>query len=522
MSTLIYTRMKRKHLFTWLLAGVLGAIALFPAMLFGQAQAQDAGQDQESGLVKKLQYGDTHNHATILGWGDRMRMYQLDRFHSLDGFVTDRGAFQFYVPGMDEEYHLDLFTYRFTMAEDYRWYSNPNGLRTYVGSVNVLNFATVTELKSSVQLSGKHRIDVELTQEENLQARRVFAVLSYRYNLMPHHWIGFSHTAGSYKPDLDLNLFYQVGNFQDGFARFTYTFADLYNNAIYDGLGVESNITDTSRSYESLPGIISFQLSTPKKWGLRAEFTGGFQLENEATIGSLGLGSGGEVLVSRRYRQREANNYLGALIEYSRTYLTAGVLFQRHFTAVRRDTVGESSITSRYRAEQNFNRLGAFVMARSEQLEWESWVYLQNYQDRQTGENFALSPISDSLDYKENRVMLRNRISWKPPYRGLILGIEHLLDMRDFPDDDPGDLNSNTGDNPDFQIFQRYLASDASQLSPLTDTSSRLTLLVGYQFHPRARIVAGVGYDLDNDLNSKAEQGGQRFDNGFARIELTW
>jgi len=463
-------------------------------------------------------YSSDNSSATLMGWHQQMDITLKDRFNSREGFVTDRGAFQFYVPGMDEEYHMDVFTFGFTPQEDYIWSRAQNGFRTYLGSVNVVNFATTSELKNSIELADKHRIDVRAIQEDNLQASRLFLDLGYRYNFMSNHWVGFSHTAGGFKPDLDGTMFYQWGSVRNGMLRLDISFLDYANNFIFSGLGVDSKVSDISRVYESKPKLFTLKFISPD-WidNLRAEVVAGFQTEADAGIGELTFDTNSQITVTNTFRDKEQNSYQGALLEYDMEYITLGATFQRTNSETVRDTIESSSIDVNYQSEQTMRRLGLYLLANSENVSWQTWVNFQRYDDIQEGSQFEIATIQDTLNFKEKRIMMRNRLQWRPPHRGIIAGIEHIMDFREFLDDDP-EL-----DEPlDFEKMNNFLSSDDSGLSAIHDMNSRLTFIIGYQFHPRAKVEIGVGYDLDNDLNSKAEQGGQRFDDGFGRIQLRW
>lgn len=468
--------------------------------------------------VKSIHIADRFTHTTLFGWDREMRTILSDRFHSREGFVTDRGAFQYFVPGMDEEYHLDLFTYKFTPQEDYQWMKQNNGMRTYVGSVNVVNFATVTEIKNRVNLAEKHQFNIHATQEDNLQASRMFVELEYRFQLKENQWVGFEQTAGGFKPDLDINLFYQRGTMGNWMARVDFTFLDYANNFIFDGLGAGSRVADVARIYNSTPKLVGFQLATPHIFNnFRGELVGGFQTEADADIGRLAFNEDEEIEVAEDFNEKQRNNYLGVLLEYNRSFLTIGAQFRRNFSTTERDSIPGTEIKVDYESEQTLRRTTLFLLANSQDLSWQTWINFQRYEDLQEGERFDIATIRDSLNFREKRIMLRNRIQWRPTHKGLILGLEHLLDFRDFLDDD-----SDQEILPDFQIFKNFLASDDSGLSAIHDINSRLNIIFGYQLSPNAKIEAGLGFDIDDDLNSKAESGGQRFDNGFGRIFLSW
>lgn len=474
--------MLKYHPLTYLLSGLYVLLML---SLPGRTEAQN------------YEFSADWTSATLQGWEEELRISIMDRYHSRSGLNTDRGLFQYYLSarGIDQEYDLDLFTYKFTPQEDYLWYRNPNGVRTYVGSLNTLQFATATQFKTMVELVPNHVVMVKGKQQEDLRAQRIYAELAYRYEPFENHHIGIEHNAHSYKPDLDLNLFYQYGNAQKGMLRADVTFIDYLNNIVFDQLEVDPQFTDTLRLQMDRPMLYSFKAVSPQFLDrIRGEVILAFQPEHELEWAS-------QRNSTARYKQFEKLNYQGLLLEYDTEYLSFGLTYKRTLTATRRDTIKNAPVEVKYESEQEHESIGAYILGSSQSMRWETWVWRIESSDTQQGSMFEPEASSfDTLSFDETRYMMRNRLQRRPQINGVIAGVEHLLDMRNYTEEE-------------FNEFSRYAPS-------IHKLNSRITAFLGYQFHPRASIIVGAGYDLDGDFYYSTE--GYRFDNAFGRIEIRW
>ncbi len=430
--------------------------------------------------------------ATLMGWEHQSRLAILDRNAGYDGILTDRGVFYRFTPQMEEEYDLDLFTYRFTPLEDRRFYSSPNGFRTAVGNLNIGELAHLTEIRNYIELSSRHKISIDGVAQHDFQFNRLYVDIGYEYNLWRNHYIGANHNIGGFRPDLDAGFSYRIGDAQSGMMQMEYLLVDYANNAIYDQDGFSPQYSDSTRVYEDRPSMFTGTFVTPNMAGFRAEAVFGFHGETESEVRSTTQQGQG-------FWHTERMNYFGGLIEYIGEYATVGAIYKRQFSSVERDTVeAGAAMRAQYESEQSMTRAGFYLLAGSSEFEFESWAWFEDYSDTQDGDFFDFSDVG-TLDYAENRVFLRNRLQYDPPYRGLTGGLEFLLDMRDVEND-------------------RERMRDFSP--SIRDMNARATGMIGYRFHPRMSIITGIGYDIDGNLHF--DIGEDRFDNIFTRFEFRW
>ena len=468
--------------------------------LYAQAPTSEAAEVSLSGNDDSLRVtlDPVWTKATLQGWEQGIRLALMNRRNTATGFITDRGVFQPYTPLMDDEYGLDLFSIRTTPQEDYLWFRSENGFRTSFGSINALQFATLAEFKSSVQItkSQRHKIMIQGIQQDDLRADRLFLNFGYQFNVWRNHSVGIQHNLESYKPDLDLNLYYMYGNEQTGMVRVDYSRLDHVNNFIFQDLGLFVEFADTVREYQKRPDLYQLKAISPVFFKhFRAEAYIGHQTRSEAKIGS-------KTALRDDYRHSETTSYAGALLEFGKDYLTLGAIFQGTIAEFERDTVGLSIFRAIYDGKQTERRVGLYALVTARNIRWDTWIWSSRFTDEQTGTQYDLNAaIQDDLDYTERRLMIRNRVQMRPQYRGLIMGLEHAADIR------------RANNAADLERIRLYSPS-------IHDRNSRVTALIGYQFHPRAAFTAGASYDIDNDLHFDPD--GARFDNAFGRIEIRW
>ena len=430
--------------------------------------------------------------ATLMGWEYQSRLAILDRTAGRDGIATDRGIFQRFTPGMEEDYDLNMFTYQFTPREDRRYYNSPNGVRTYAGNLDISNLAHQTEIRTQIELRPRHLISLQGVAQYDHQFERMYLDFRYEFNLGSNHFLGIYHNMSGQRQNLDAGLSYRLGNPGDGMMKVEYTFVNYANEFIFEDEQFSSRIADSTRVYENRPAFISGTFSTPEIAGVRAEAVIGYHTETNSEIRSTQLTDQG-------FKQTEKMYYAGGLVEYAGDYATVGAKYKRGYTDVGRDTLDHGSMMrGQYHSEQLSQKYGFYLLAGASDFEMESWVWYEEYHDRQQGNYFDFSE-TDSLDYRENRVMMRNRIKYTPPYRGLIAGLESLLEMRDVQSD----------------------RDKMRRISPsIRDMNARVTAIFGFRFHPRMSFLAGVGYDLVDEPHYQTLR--DRFDNVFTRIEFRW
>ncbi len=442
-------------------------------------------------------YESAPSRTSLASWSHSRRLLVLDRAHSSGDRYFDRGVFRHVTPQVDREYALDLMAYRFRPSEDARWLDAGGGLRMRAGSVRRDLLAIKTHIKTTVPLDDgdRHFFSIEGVLQEDPQVSRSLLEMSYAYRLAPHHAVGVRHTFSRYKEDLDLTPFYSYASRSWGRAEVAFTLQDVYNNFIYEQLGINSDIVDVLRIYESKPYLLEARYASPEQHRLGGEIVVGWQPERRAVYAS-------QKTPSYQFLDDERLHYLSALLEYRLDPVAVGVYFQRDATRLRRQSTGDSLGTD-YRARQTHQRLGAFVKGAWGNVRGAIYAFTGFYNDKQTGDNFETSVLERPINFDTEQSGLHSRLVYEPngwPY----FGVEYLAFRRDL------------GPNP------RALVNDWTfQYWDIGPSNYRVVGLIGYRFS-RGSVAMGIGYDTDGDPNRFKPRPPKYFDNGFFRFTLVW
>jgi hypothetical protein len=420
----------------------------------------------------------------------------LDRKQSYGDRMFDRGVFRHVTPGMDREYWLDMMVYRYSPFEHARWTQAGGGIRFRTGSIERDIFAFKTTIRSTVPLDDHQTnyFSIEGVLEDDVQAQRSWLEMSYTRRLAPHHAVGVRHTFSANKADLDLTPFYRYTSQRWGRADVALTIQNLYNDFIYQQLGIDTEVLDVLRIYDRNPYLLELHYSSPRRFALGGEIIAGWQPESRATFTS-------QSAPSFQYREKERVHYLGAILEYRYEPLSVGLFWKRDASRLRRVSEGDS-LSTNYRARQTHQRFGAFLRGSWGPVRGELYAFTGSYRDQQTGTAFDTSILERPLDFDTEQSGLHSRLLYDPdgwPY----LGVEYFAFRRDL------------GPNP------RALVSGWTyQYWDFGPSNYRAVGLIGYRFS-RGSAVMGIGYDLDGDPLMFTERT-RRFDNGFFRLTLTW
>jgi hypothetical protein len=436
--------------------------------------------------------------VTLSGWADRRRTDLLDRRFAFGDLTYDRGVFRHITPPMDREYALDMTTYRFSPLESVPWARMNSGLRLRTGSIVRAEWAFVTDIKHTAALAPNHTLRVDARLRQDATAQRSLVEFSYDWRVAGRHHVGVRHTISQYKPDFDASAYYQYGTARTGRARAELTVLDAYHDLIFRTLGVSEKDEEFVRSYRQHPFLGQITLQTPARYPLRAELHVGWQPTSELLVQS-------QLEPDHRYRDREAAHYVGALVEYSTGPVTGGLIVQRDKSTL--DRLGlRPGVPSDYRAAQRFQRGGAFLLGSWGPFQGEAWFFLEDYYDRNRGEDFALSAIGRAMNYTEYRKNYRVRLAYVPSPGGWYGSLEYLA------------LSRRMGPQP--WIMGNEWTNHWYSLAP---SNYRLSGVVGYRFD-RGAVELGINYDLDGDQHYKAGPDYQkkRFDNGFIRFVVGW
>lgn len=467
---------------------VLGV--LFLSLLGTTTAAQPGPDSTHSPSVTQSEL-----RPTLQEWSADRRRLVLDRKHSYGSRHFDRGVFRHVTPEMDREYELDMLMYRFTPTEaDYPSRAD-NSLLLRVGSIERDIWALSTRLQSTVPLDSSKTLTIDGTFQQDAEAHRAFLEIGYAWQVAPHHTVGVRHTFSEYKADLDLTAFYRYSVPRIGSARVSITAQNLYNDFIYEQLGISADALEVLRTYDRAPYLLSLSVSTPKQYPLRGEAIAALQPLSRAVFES-------QTTPDYRFRDDERLHYMGALIEYRRSPFTTGMFYKRDASWLRR--VGEGpEVSSDYTSSQAFQRFGAFVTGRWGRLRGRIRAFTGNYRDQQHGDDYSESIIEQSVDYDEEQRGLQARLLHDPE-RGAIAGLEYAALQREYHGDE-------------LALIRPW----TRQWWTLGPSNYRLVGLLGYRFS-RGKIIVGIGYDLDGDPLQGRLDSPRRFDNGFGRLVLTW
>jgi hypothetical protein len=353
-------------------------------------------------------------------------------------------------------------------------------------------------MKHTTALADHHTLRIDATLQQDATAQRSLLEFSYDWQVDGPHHVGVRHTISQYKPDFDASVYYQYGTSATGRVRAEFTLMDAYHDFIFKTLGVSEKDETYVRNYQQRPYLGRIALQTPARYDLRAELHAGWQTESAMVVQS-------QFNSDYRYKDREAAHFVGALVEYNAGPITGGLIFQRDKSSLDRRGL-RVAVTSDYSTTQRFQRGGAFLLGTWGPLVGEAWFFLEDYYDRQEGDDFSLSTISRSMNYTEYRKNYRIRLAYLPSATGFYGSIEYLA------------MSRRLGPKP--WIMGNEWTNHWYSLAP---SNYRVSNVVGYRFGTGA-VEVGINYDLDGDEHYKAEPDYEkkRFDNGFVRFVLSW
>lgn len=468
--------------------GVLLGLAL---LLWSRGPVAGQVADSVAYGIDGLTTAPVAPRVTLTEWAAGRRRWVLNRSHAYGDQFYDRGVFRHITPLMDREYAIDLATYRFTPDQDQTWGQMPSGIRIRTGSITRNRWGIVSQIKHTEEVAEGHTLQIDATLQDDAQAdRRALIEFRYDWAFAPGHHVGVRHTFAQYKPDFDVSAFYQYGSFRQGHVRAEITALDMYNDFLFDVLGVWKGREEYVRVYRKNPYLGQIAAVSPRQYPLRGELHVGWQPASELVVQS-------QFEDDERYRDRESSHYVGAMVSYDLGLLSAGAVYQRDQSSL--DRLGlRSGVTSDYRTEQRYERVGLFTTGTWRSFRGSAWLFLEDYYDRQRGTDFDLSTVDRSMTWEEGRTNYQFRLYYVPGGTGLFVGLEYIgLDRR------PADTNGVMAE----QWATGWAGRGVSHY--------RGPVIVGYRFGEGA-VSMGVNYDFD------ADQKGDRFDNGFFRFVWAW
>jgi len=420
--------------------------------------------------------------ATLRDWEEQAWLAIFDRSGGIFGRTSDHGILQRFNAAMDEEYHLDVITSRFSLSETADWYRRDNGARIWVGSINHLRLIVHGEFKASVRLADNWAADVRFNKEETLLADRSLARVGLRHRLLDGRAEAFlTGTVVADKPESDIEL---------GFVWFTgpgsITVAvaalDVFSDLIYENLEVSPSIADTAFDYTDNPYTARFSLDLPLGRNLRIE---GHALALTPTTVEIGS----QTRPGDGFLQQERYAYAGGLLEWSPSRNTAiGTFTTWVRSRLDRAPLAAGPPEDAFDLTEVTWRIGGYAIHHiTDRLEAEAWLSrVGRSEDRLRPD----TTVAANIDF-EDQIWLA---SAGTVYR--------------FPSGFQAQL--------EFDIADQTPLSDDRLPSVFDATHTRLRFELGWRFGSRALIVLGSNLDLDGDDRSP------NFDGGHGRVRLSW
>lgn len=445
-----------------------------------------------------------------------MNLFIKDRSNNFGGYYYNRGLFRMHTPNMALEYQLDLFTYRFSYFDDYEWFNQENGFRSFVGSLNTPVFAVKSELKNSLKTGENGSVLIHGYQQEDLRANRGLFTIGYAHHLGRNHNIGIMHSLGQKKTDLDATMFYSYGTGNSGKITAEITLLDWANNFASNLTEERKSEFEIRHSYSRKPYQFTLRLESPQFWIFRGEAVASVQPRSRAEVSE-------KELPGQNYITDDWVNYQAALLEATFRGGSAGVIFQRTFARMQREPAENSGYELDFGNRQKKLRGGIFFTWQWRSFGVEQWFWIERNEDRQFDENpeayIEQDPnISNSnrypFNFKEIRRFNKTRIFYKPEGKFLSAFIEHNGDWRKPAYDGLSETVRAVG-------YRTYYPNH------IVPRNERLTLGFGFRFSERSNLTLGASLDLDNDLNhgfgyARENPKPAVFDGGFGRLQILW
>ena len=445
----------------------------------------------------------TNAHAQSATWqADELELLIgiRDRARADGGWASDQGILRRYTAMMDHEYRIDLRSMRYSREDDAAWFASPNAVRGYAGSIDKSRFATRTDFRHNVDLSGRLMVTFFGRQQEDLEASRFFVEAGLLYALGGGHAIGISQSAGAYKPDLDTELYYRYDDPLVGSFHLGINLLDVTNNFIFDGLGVDPALEDTLRSYRVMPRLLRFRWLSSQALPVYAEAYGGVQPRSDLAVTTHSD-------PAYEYRRREHVAYGALLLSYPtrRITVSARTFFWREgarYTAPTGSSAYRDYRTSHGETSVGLRAVSSVDVTPRYDLRLVADLAAVYYRERQWGNDFGGASVPEPFNLYERRIEAGASVSMRPKRSGPLASIVWLLDQRDY--------------NDGIDMLERHRLRFA-QWQP----NSRLSLVLGYRLDGRMLLEAGVSYDVDGDT-FYTDRGPTRFDGGFGRLSVTW
>jgi len=420
---------------------------------------------------------------------------------------------------MDMEYQLDMFTYQFSYFDDYEWTTKKNAFRTFLGSINTINFAVQSQLKNSIELASSHTIAINAIQVQTLRAERNLLSLEYFYKVNDRHEVGINHLLGRVKSDLDATFFYRYASSLHGQIEFSYTALDWANNIVSDINDSRQSNFSMIQNYNKRPHLFSMHIRSPDLGIFRGEIVVGWQPASQSIVEDK------DDQTAPFVNQMEAN-YQGALLEAVFMQHSVGIIYQRRYTKFDRFAASGSSYPLDYGNRQVQHRGAAFLNMTFGRFNIEQWIWLEKNADYQR-DNFVDEYVSQDpiftemgrnanrypFTFDEHRIFNKTKVSFSPRNTFLKFSIGYNGDWR----------------NPEKQNGATVAALNYRNYYPnqILERNERLTFIIDLKSTRKINLSIGASIDLDGDLfhgygDKRKDVSYALFDGGFTRLFVYW
>jgi hypothetical protein len=416
--------------------------------------------------------------ATLAIWADDVWLTIVDRDGSYFGRLAEEGILQRFNPLMDEEYDLDIATGLFTATEDARWAGTDAGLRLAGASIDHPRILNDIDLRQPVEIAGSVDLLFRYRRQRSLTAQRDYPRLGLRWREMGgSEWNGrVAMGIHFFKPSADLEVGvdreWRTSERSAITADLRVALLDVFNNAIFKGLGVDPELVDAHLEYTTVPLATRLVI----EWSLpmaRFEVEGGLTTRSHLAVTFPATGD-------PSYSQAEQVGFVGGLAEVAisrRVALAAYGTWARAETDRAFTDPGDDDFEIREETWSVGARAGA-ALSRNLIVEADLGG-LWRPEDRTTGDGSMVRHRDETL-FGAIALVHRPSVGWL------------------------------------WRISVPFTDRDAGETLPeLTATNSRLVLEGGHRWASSFYFMAGVRWDLDNF--------GQRaFDGGHVRLQATW
>ena len=415
---------------------------------------------------------------TLAPWAEEVWMAILDRDGRYDGRLSDQGVFQRFNRRKDYEYALDVRSGIADREGDAIWLHAVRGVRIRGASISPTQILNRVDWKDERPIAGNVALRVRYRRDRSLEASRDYP------------WVGVAWRPGTgkgwvlhggvgihfFKPsaDVEVGLARSWRDGRDGRWRAELAVAglDLFNDVIYNAIGVEESEVDVLQDYRSRPVAVRATVRRAgRTWSGEVHVGGSTSAEVDVRF------PGGE---ERPFLQRERVWFAGAVVG-ARPAATLRLSLHGAVARARTDRTYADDASGSFELREETRRLGTAATLRLSTA-WDVDAMAERVWRPESRHRIRAAPLrhDDREDYVELAVVRR-------PLRGWALRAA-------------------------LQIYDRDTTFDTWWLR---GAHQRLNTEFGYRFASGFRVTAGVRWDLD-DFAARP------FDGAHLRIMTVW